>query len=77
MLDRLRVEFRQLQFTGDHAEPFSATFSAGIATFPEDGELLDDLMRRADARLYAAKRAGRDRITVTDEPGTVHSDTIL
>ncbi len=77
VLDRLRVEFRQLQFTGDHAEPFSATFSAGIATFPEDGELLDDLMRRADARLYAAKRAGRDRITVTDEPGTVHSDTIL
>jgi diguanylate cyclase (GGDEF)-like protein len=62
VLDRLRLEFRSLDFTGDNGEPFSATFSGGIATFPDDGEQLDALMRRADARLYAAKRAGRDRI---------------
>ncbi|HEX4341449.1 MAG TPA: response regulator [Polyangiaceae bacterium] len=76
VLDRLRVEFRQLIFTGDQGEAFSATFSAGIASFPEDGELLDDLMRRADARLYAAKRTGRDRIAVTDDGVAVYSETM-
>jgi len=62
VLDRLRLEFRQLEFNADQGAPFSATFSAGIASFPEDGEQLGQLMRRADARLYAAKRNGRDRI---------------
>jgi diguanylate cyclase (GGDEF)-like protein len=66
VLDRLRVEFRQLEFSGDQGDPFSATFSAGIASFPEDGEQLDELMKRADARLYAAKRNGRDRIVQAD-----------
>ncbi|HVW30556.1 MAG TPA: response regulator [Polyangiaceae bacterium] len=66
VLDRLRAEFRQLTFTADQGEAFSATFSAGIASFPEDGEQLDQLMRRADARLYVAKRSGRDRIVQVD-----------
>jgi diguanylate cyclase (GGDEF)-like protein len=66
VLDRLRAEFRQLEFAGDHGEPFQATFSAGVASFPEDGEQLDALMRRADARLYAAKRSGRDRVAHVD-----------
>jgi diguanylate cyclase (GGDEF)-like protein len=66
VLDRVRVEFRQLEFSGDQGETFSATFSGGIASFPEDGEQLDELMRRADARLYAAKRSGRDRIVQED-----------
>jgi diguanylate cyclase (GGDEF)-like protein len=63
-LERALAEFRGLVFQGEAAELFSATFSAGVSCFPEDGRTLDELIRTADARLYAAKRAGRNRIWV-------------
>ena len=37
------------------------TFSAGAATFPANGETPEALLRAADAALYEAKHAGRDR----------------
>jgi diguanylate cyclase (GGDEF)-like protein/PAS domain S-box-containing protein len=40
------------------------TASQGIATFPEHGRNDATLLANADAALYAAKRAGRDRICV-------------
>ena len=43
------------------------TISAGVAQL-RDGEDLDDLMRRADAALYAAKAAGRDRVSAAPPP---------
>jgi diguanylate cyclase (GGDEF)-like protein len=38
------------------------TMSMGIATFPEDGRTPDELLRKADAALYAAKEKGRNRV---------------
>ncbi|WIM92549.1 diguanylate cyclase [Actinoplanes oblitus] len=46
--------------------PLRATFSAGVAQL-EPGENAEDLLRRADRALYAAKERGRDRV-VTDGP---------
>jgi len=40
------------------------TASAGVATFPEDASSPEDLMRKADIALYAAKFAGKNRIQV-------------
>ena len=37
------------------------TLSAGLASYPEDGQDAEALLRCADNALYAAKRAGRDR----------------
>jgi two-component system, cell cycle response regulator len=38
------------------------TVSAGVAAWPSDGTEVSELVRRADERLYAAKRGGRNRV---------------
>lgn len=45
----------------ERAARFGSTLSIGIATHRE-GDVLNDMLARADAALYQAKRAGRDRI---------------
>lgn len=41
----------------------SITLSGGAAGFPDHGSNAEALLRAADAALYEAKRAGRDRVT--------------
>jgi diguanylate cyclase (GGDEF)-like protein len=48
-------------------EPFSVTFSAGVAALPDDAHDLDGALRLADAALYRAKAIGRDRIVCSGE----------
>jgi len=44
--------------------PAHVTFSAGIASFPEDGSDIHELPRRADQAMYQSKRGGRDMVTL-------------
>lgn len=44
------------------------TVSVGISTSPDDGVTLSELFGTADARLYAAKEAGRDRVVGRLQP---------
>ncbi|HEV3076127.1 MAG TPA: GGDEF domain-containing protein [Thermoanaerobaculia bacterium] len=60
-LEQLRADVAR------HSVPVSGaevpiTFSVGLAVFPQDGESPADLLACADQRLYAAKRAGRNRV---------------
>ncbi|MEO0574481.1 MAG: GGDEF domain-containing phosphodiesterase, partial [Pseudomonadota bacterium] len=55
------------------AEPFDVqgnevfmTASVGIATYPQDADNVIDLLRNADAALYAAKKSGGNRMTFYD-----------
>jgi diguanylate cyclase (GGDEF)-like protein len=51
------------QFAGLKLENFpQITISLGIATYPFDGTELEDLIKNADAAMYAAKRAGRNKV---------------
>ena len=50
------------------AMPAAATISAGVATW-ETHETMVDLVARADAALYEAKRLGRDRIELANSSG--------
>ena len=56
--ERLRKQFAELKL-----ENFpQITISLGIATYPFDGTELEDLIKNADAAMYAAKRAGRNKV---------------
>ncbi len=57
--ERLANDYRQ------RAREFGSTLSIGIATH-ESGNVLNDLLARADAALYQAKRSGRDQVVVSN-----------
>jgi diguanylate cyclase (GGDEF)-like protein len=59
--EKLRKMVEGWQFPG---VPRTVTISAGVAAFPEHGAARDELVRAADNALYAAKSAGRNRITL-------------
>jgi len=59
--ERLR-QLVELQPVRAYDETLQQTISLGLASFPEDGDTLEILMSRADEALYAAKRAGRNRV---------------
>ena len=54
---RLAAEYRE------RAQRFGSTLSIGVATYGR-GDLLNDLLARADAALYEAKHRGRDQVIV-------------
>jgi diguanylate cyclase (GGDEF)-like protein len=68
--EALRLGARNAQVLGrDRAAGSSATqepvtISVGIAAYPEHGSTAEELLRAADAALFAAKRSGRDQIAM-------------
>ncbi len=45
------------------------TVSVGVSCFPEDGRSYEDLYRRADAALYAAKHSGKNQCCIYRDGG--------
>ncbi len=67
LVDRLLGAFRRIDHTSPSGQTFRSTFSAGVAEW-RPGMDRHHWIDAADAALYAAKRAGRDRVHVA-EPG--------
>lgn len=63
VLDELRLHFSEIEFRPVPEKVLSVTFSGGIATFPEF-KTAKELSDAADAAMYQAKEAGRNRIIV-------------
>lgn len=47
-------------YSGTNAK-VSITISSGIATYPDHGENIDDIIKNADNALYVAKRSGKNK----------------
>lgn len=66
-IERMRLAVAQSRFAVG-ATRIPVTISAGVATYlPTDG-VFEDLFRRADQALYAAKAAGRNRTEIAAVP---------
>lgn len=69
VLERLLHEVQEHPFRHRDIQPLGRiTVSAGLASVPEDGTTADELLRKADAALYRAKRSGRNRLCLADDP---------
>jgi diguanylate cyclase (GGDEF)-like protein len=64
--ERLRKSVATHEYRNTWGEPIPVTVSVGVATFPENATNADDLFRMADRSLYAAKQAGRNRVSTPD-----------
>jgi diguanylate cyclase (GGDEF)-like protein len=63
----LIMEQARKSISGEACVKASATFSAGIATYPEDGTNWTEIKRKADGALYRAKTSGRNKICLAKE----------
>ncbi len=59
--DTLRDSILNFSFEKDEIRVYP-TISIGVATFPEDGQSADALIRKADEALYRAKASGRNNV---------------
>jgi diguanylate cyclase (GGDEF)-like protein len=66
---RRRVSRLPIVAGGQDALRISVTCSVGVAAYPAHGASVDELLRRADAALYTAKSAGRDRVVNAEDVG--------
>jgi diguanylate cyclase (GGDEF)-like protein len=69
--EAIREAIAQLRVSAGGAALSRVTASIGIATYPQHGERLEELIRAADVALYKAKAAGRNQIVATSPPGDV------
>ena len=61
--EEIRQSFMNLAVVADQQQ-VTTTITVGVATFPQNGNTVDEVIRSADWALYAAKEEGRNRVKV-------------
>ena len=65
MAEKLRQIIQKTNFAHKKKMPNAhLTISAGVASFPDDGETGYDIIRKADQALYKAKKRGRNKVCI-------------
>ena len=65
--EHLHAMIRDLSLQDGHAHMRRITISMGIASYPDQGETMCDIMEAVKTALKNAKQTGRDRISVAEE----------
>lgn len=68
--ERMRLAVQTMSFQPDPMTTVTLTVSIGVAVVRPDDTQFDDLLRRADQALYAAKANGRNRVEMA-APGSM------
>ena len=63
--ERLRRDVEVTPFAASSGERFPVTVSIGVAEWQGSADTAEALLKRADQALYAAKRAGRNRVVAS------------
>jgi len=66
--ERVRDGVAQASVRGPDGTSLSFTVSIGVSSLDGGAQKLDELLRKADAALYRAKQAGRDRVVAESLP---------
>ncbi|MGZ6162897.1 MAG: GGDEF domain-containing protein [Myxococcaceae bacterium] len=66
-VEHIRAELARVAIQVGREER-QVTVSAGLGSWPADGETLDAVLSRADARLYEAKRRGKNQVVAPEPP---------
>jgi diguanylate cyclase (GGDEF)-like protein len=61
-VEHIRAELAGLSIQVGRGEQRQVTVSAGLGSWPADGETFDAVLTSVDARLYEAKRRGKNRV---------------
>jgi diguanylate cyclase (GGDEF)-like protein len=73
-IEKLRQKIENVVLNyGDKTLP-NITISAGVAMFPSDGDMPQELMKAADQALYRAKSAGRNQVMLVSAPNEAETD---
>lgn len=67
--ERIRKAVENCSTDIGEPEPKKVTISIGIAVFPDDGGMAEELIERTDQALYRAKHGGRNRVERALSPG--------
>jgi len=67
-VEHIRAELARVSIQVGRGEQRQVTVSAGLGSWPADGETFDAVLTTADARLYEAKRSGKNRVVSPDNP---------
>ncbi|MCX8083009.1 MAG: sensor domain-containing diguanylate cyclase [bacterium] len=63
LCEYIRKKIKDFRFKNEERQPNGdLTISMGIASYPEDAETGEELVKKADTALYKAKELGRDRV---------------
>lgn len=63
LAERIRKDIQGYPFDHSKAQPLGfVSISIGVASFPEDGESLQEILNHADQALYVAKESGRNLV---------------
>jgi diguanylate cyclase (GGDEF)-like protein/putative nucleotidyltransferase with HDIG domain len=73
--ERLRRSVAESSFEVETSvDPIRATISIGVATFPQDGASVNELIHQADLAVYRAKLQGRNRVLGASADALQHPD---
>lgn len=64
---RIHSLFDQATFREPGGDELALNLSIGVASYPDDGENAEELLKAADRAMYVAKQRGRGRIIGTDD----------